>query len=126
MVHQGRLGARLDSRRALQVRLDHRGAGTEARTVDLQVLQHTLYVVARLGDRDALDPVDRVDLGIARVAVTLDPLFDAAAPGIDASAGDNSSTARVFGFLALTLASVNIFGGFLVTERMLSMFKKKG
>jgi NAD(P) transhydrogenase subunit alpha len=32
----------------------------------------------------------------------------------------------VFGFFALTLASVNIFGGFLVTERMLSMFKKKG
>jgi len=45
--------------------------------------------------------------------------------GIDASADDGSSTARVFGFLALTLASVNIFGGFLVTERMLSMFKKK-
>ena len=45
--------------------------------------------------------------------------------GIDASA-EGSSTARVFGFLALTLASVNIFGGFLVTERMLSMFKKKG
>ncbi len=46
--------------------------------------------------------------------------------GIDATADDGSSTARVFGFLALTLASVNIFGGFLVTERMLSMFKKKG
>ena len=46
--------------------------------------------------------------------------------GIDASAGESSGTARVFGFLALTLASVNIFGGFLVTERMLSMFKKKG
>ncbi|MGC2224220.1 MAG: NAD(P) transhydrogenase subunit alpha [Methylocella sp.] len=46
--------------------------------------------------------------------------------GIDPSADDGSSTARVFGFLALTLASVNIFGGFLVTERMLSMFKKKG
>jgi NAD(P) transhydrogenase subunit alpha len=46
--------------------------------------------------------------------------------GIDASADEGSSTARVFGFLALTLASVNIFGGFLVTERMLSMFKKKG
>ncbi|MGQ0443594.1 MAG: NAD(P) transhydrogenase subunit alpha [Beijerinckiaceae bacterium] len=45
--------------------------------------------------------------------------------GIDASAEDGSSTARMFGFLALTLASVNIFGGFLVTERMLSMFKKK-
>ena len=34
--------------------------------------------------------------------------------------------ARIFGFLALILASVNIFGGFLVTERMLSMYKKKG
>jgi H+-translocating NAD(P) transhydrogenase subunit alpha len=31
-----------------------------------------------------------------------------------------------FGFLALVLASVNIFGGFLVTQRMLSMYKKKG
>ena len=30
-----------------------------------------------------------------------------------------------FGFLAVTLASVNIFGGFVVTQRMLSMFKKK-
>ena len=30
-----------------------------------------------------------------------------------------------FGFIAVTLASVNIFGGFMVTQRMLSMFKKK-
>jgi len=33
--------------------------------------------------------------------------------------------ARLFGFIAVTLASVNIFGGFLVTQRMLSMFKSK-
>jgi NAD(P) transhydrogenase subunit alpha len=32
---------------------------------------------------------------------------------------------RIFGFIAVTLASVNIFGGFLVTQRMLSMFKSK-
>ncbi|MBB3066852.1 MULTISPECIES: NAD(P) transhydrogenase subunit alpha [Limibacillus] len=32
---------------------------------------------------------------------------------------------QVMGFLAVTLASVNIFGGFIVTQRMLSMFKKK-
>jgi NAD(P) transhydrogenase subunit alpha len=32
---------------------------------------------------------------------------------------------KLFGFLAVTLASVNIFGGFLVTQRMLSMFKSK-
>jgi NAD(P) transhydrogenase subunit alpha len=46
--------------------------------------------------------------------------------GIDSSVNEGSGMARMFGFLALTLASVNIFGGFLVTERMLSMFKKKG
>ena len=33
--------------------------------------------------------------------------------------------AMLFGFIAVTLASVNIFGGFMVTHRMLSMFKKK-
>lgn len=33
---------------------------------------------------------------------------------------------RLMGFLAVVLASVNIFGGFLVTRRMLHMFKKKG
>jgi NAD(P) transhydrogenase subunit alpha len=35
------------------------------------------------------------------------------------------STSSVFGFLAVVLASVNIFGGFIVTQRMLGMFKKK-
>ena len=32
---------------------------------------------------------------------------------------------KVMGFCAVTLASVNIFGGFIVTQRMLAMFKKK-
>ena len=31
----------------------------------------------------------------------------------------------IFGFLAIVLAAVNIFGGFLVTQRMLQMYKKK-
>tara|TARA_B100001093_G_C26237503_1_gene762891 strand:+ start:82 stop:336 length:255 start_codon:yes stop_codon:yes gene_type:complete len=35
----------------------------------------------------------------------------------------NSSS--IFGYLAITLAAVNIFGGFLVTQRMLAMYKKK-
>jgi NAD(P) transhydrogenase subunit alpha len=42
----------------------------------------------------------------------------------DASSG--SSVARWLGFIALALVCVNIFGGFLVTERMLAMYKKKG
>ena len=33
--------------------------------------------------------------------------------------------ARVLGFVALVFASVNIFGGFLVTQRMLAMYQKK-
>ena len=34
-------------------------------------------------------------------------------------------TSNLFGFLAIILAAVNIFGGFLVTQRMLQMYKKK-
>lgn len=36
-----------------------------------------------------------------------------------------SVTVDLLGFLAVLLASINIFGGFLVTQRMLSMFKRK-
>ena len=36
-----------------------------------------------------------------------------------------SLAAQIFGFLAATLAAVNIFGGFLVTQRMLAMYQKK-
>ena len=46
---------------------------------------------------------------------------------VGVAAVDSGSTfARIVGFIALILASVNIFGGFLVTERMLAMYKKKG
>ncbi len=50
------------------------------------------------------------------------------AVGVDGAAALDSGPvwARVFGFIALILASVNIFGGFLVTARMLAMYKKKG
>jgi NAD(P) transhydrogenase subunit alpha len=48
--------------------------------------------------------------------------------GVSAEGAMNSGPiwARLFGFIALILASVNIFGGFLVTQRMLAMYKKKG
>ena len=35
------------------------------------------------------------------------------------------SASSIFGFIAIILAAVNIFGGFLVTQRMLQMYKKK-
>jgi NAD(P) transhydrogenase subunit alpha len=40
-------------------------------------------------------------------------------------AASGSILAKFFGFLALIMASINIFGGFLVTQRMLAMYKKK-
>ena len=40
--------------------------------------------------------------------------------------GEGTGVARLFGFLALLLASVNIFGGFLVTQRMLAMYRPRG
>ena len=41
------------------------------------------------------------------------------------NSGDIFDIANIFGFLAIILAAVNIFGGFLVTQRMLEMYKKK-
>ena len=42
-----------------------------------------------------------------------------------AQGGNIFDTANIFGYLAIVLAAVNIFGGFLVTQRMLAMYKKK-
>ena len=43
-----------------------------------------------------------------------------------ASSSDNIfDISNIFGFLAIVLAAINIFGGFLVTQRMLQMYKKK-
>ncbi len=44
------------------------------------------------------------------------------AVGVEA-AGTAGTAAKVLGFIALVLASVNIFGGFLVTQRMLAMYR---
>ena len=47
---------------------------------------------------------------------------------IAALAGNNDkifNESSIFGFLAIILAAVNIFGGFLVTQRMLAMYKKR-
>lgn len=45
--------------------------------------------------------------------------------GLLAAGPGGMGFSTVLGFLAVTLASVNIFGGFIVTNRMLAMFKKK-
>jgi len=45
--------------------------------------------------------------------------------GLLAAGPADMDFSKVMGFLAVMLASVNIFGGFIVTQRMLAMFKKK-
>ena len=64
----------------------------------------------------------------AASALTAGPTQAAAVlNSMTAHAGDGGeSWARWLGFIALILACINIFGGFLVTERMLAMYKKKG
>ena len=45
--------------------------------------------------------------------------------GLIAAGSGGAGFSEVMGFLAVTLASINIFGGFIVTQRMLAMFKRK-
>lgn len=49
----------------------------------------------------------------------------AAGANLELASGAAGMIAKGFGFVALILAAVNIFGGFLVTQRMLSMYRKK-
>ena len=45
--------------------------------------------------------------------------------GLSGKAENIFNTSSIFGFIAISLAAINIFGGFLVTHRMLQMYKKK-
>lgn len=69
-------------------------------------------------------PLMSVTNAISSVIV-VGALLAVAVEGADAISASGSTLAKVFGFLALVMASINIFGGFLVTSRMLSMYKKK-
>jgi NAD(P) transhydrogenase subunit alpha len=44
---------------------------------------------------------------------------------IVAAGGDFGTASTVLGFIAVLCASINVVGGFLITDRMLKMFKKK-
>ena len=60
---------------------------------------------------NAISSVIIVGAIIAALAISSDSGFD--------------KSSSIFGFLAIILAAINIFGGFLVTQRMLQMYKKK-
>lgn len=50
---------------------------------------------------------------------------DAGSPLALSHEQDHTNLSAILGFIAIVLASVNIFGGFIVTQRMLQMFRKK-
>ena len=56
----------------------------------------------------------------ALIAVGSEPIYT-----VGSTKGSAISFSRLLGFFAVMLASINIFGGFVVTQRMLRMFKKK-
>ena len=70
-------------------------------------------------------PLMSVTNAISSVIV-VGALLAVGVPAANALGEGASWGAQLLGFLALIMASVNIFGGFLVTQRMLSMYKKKG
>ena len=69
-------------------------------------------------------PLMSVTNAISSVIV-VGALLAVAVEAADVVAGAGHSNAKLLGFAALVMASVNIFGGFLVTSRMLAMYKKK-
>jgi NAD(P) transhydrogenase subunit alpha len=69
-------------------------------------------------------PLMSVTNAISSVIV-VGALLAVAVGATDALSASGSNYAKVLGFLALVMASINIFGGFLVTSRMLAMYKKK-
>lgn len=70
-------------------------------------------------------PLMSVTNAISSVIV-VGALLAVGVPAANALGEGASWGAQLLGFLALIMASVNIFGGFLVTQRMLAMYKKKG
>ena len=57
--------------------------------------------------------------------VVVGAILVAGGQGSPGTAGADSNWVSVIGFFAVFLASINIFGGFVVTNRMLAMFKRK-
>jgi NAD(P) transhydrogenase subunit alpha len=93
-----------------------------ATAVDPFVFRFSIFVLAVFVGYYVVWAVTPVTNAISSVIVVGALL----AVGVPLTADDSGPIwARALGFVALVLASVNIFGGFLVTQRMLAMYQKK-
>src|SRR5215831_19705424 len=81
---------------AMQIRLDQElRAAAETNAVDLKIFQHALDVIARFGERDALHPVDRIDLRIAGIPIFRDPFLYASAASVVAGEREDMRAAII-------------------------------
>ena len=84
----------------------------QPRAVKLQRLHDLHHILPRLGEGDALDPVDRVDLRIARVAELLHPVGDPAAAGVIGGERQEIGAVIAVDQLAeMRLAELGVVGG---------------
>src|SRR6266487_5069687 len=67
----------------------------ESRPVNLQIFDYPLNIIACFREWDAFDPVDRINMGISRIAVLGDPFLHAAAPRIVAGKDQDKRAAVV-------------------------------
>ncbi|KAF0178808.1 MAG: NAD(P) transhydrogenase subunit alpha [Alphaproteobacteria bacterium] len=112
------------------------GAGASDKTAEIRQTCKTIVAAQAQGhqsmtpkemwptDEVLLNAVDGCTQQYQQVAATTGGGNDLT-PGDEAQKARNLWFARGFGALAAALAAVNIFGGFLVTARMLAMYKKK-
>ena len=107
-------------------------AATEAATIDPFVFRFSIFVIAIFvgyyvvwSVTPALHtPLMSVTNAISSVVI-VGAIIAVMTNTTTAASPNDANVTRVLGFVALTMASVNIFGGFLVTARMLAMYKKK-
>ncbi len=107
-------------------------AGENAREVSPFVFQFSIFVLAIFvgyyvvwAVTPALHtPLMSVTNAISSVII-VGALLAVGVEAVEGDGGGSTGLANFFGFVALILAAVNIFGGFLVTQRMLAMYKKK-
>ena len=92
----------------------------------MQIVQHSLGKLygKSIDMCTHINPRTTSRLFVVRSNFFLKPLSWRSHPYVSNKIGSMPNN-NIFGFLAIILAAVNIFGGFLVTQRMLAMYKKK-
>jgi NAD(P) transhydrogenase subunit alpha len=109
---------------AIQARLAAEGVGVHAQAVEPFVFLLAIFLMACfVGYYVVWNVTPALHSPLMAVTNAISSVIIVGA--MLASGLGDSAWAMGFGFIAVTLASVNIFGGFMVTQRMLSMFKKK-